>query len=737
MAGTITYNADSTKFDLDYIFTTTSGGTVFSANLKDETAFDLFSDTAVVDDAIYFGVARSYPYLPQSDLYLNIGTALSAVGLTITWEYWCKINYSYIGQKVDAKYSVSGAWVEMDSLGDDASNFTTTGETAVRFPWQLYQNYNVTVNGIANVWWVRARISALTSISEGGATQTEKIQTNDGIIYPVDYEEGSPCTFQTISEYLATNFTYLEPTHMGSCLYHFSAFGLSIPHGCYFETKHDLVEFGNCYSSSSRWYLGDKCTAGEKNGPNMGENGSCFEIYGGNNAYPLTGWYGNAYGSTFNSRLDNGNCGYGFVWGEIIDCSWEGCPGTNAYGVIHNVKRRSGGTMINSSQETLDSENNQLLCLTNKWGNFYSSLPPNQKKWYNYQFQFVDDYTGIFLADYAGGSGSVWELYDCTNLPFLRNDETGTNGHPYWTYYYPYGNYTSSTYYYPDYVYFYKDSDSSFTDYTSSWQVASGTTIPVNGEVGDCLYWLAHYNASYPGEMIYFDIPAGQTTNDYEYVYEFYYDGAWRNIADWWYREDLGYAEGRLLDKTDNLTKSGFVYMINKTTTGLVTINGINDYWTRMRIVTKGTGSPAIDGIRPMQSSGVSDRSWKMFYSFTYNILDEAGLPIQGATVVVQNKNGETVVTETTDASGDTTKAYALLRDIVYDPENFEQGDITLANLTYYNDRVETTYGPFDIYISKTGYQTYHQKKDITAKVEETVTLKLFPTATYLIDINP
>ena len=87
MAGTITYNADSTKKDLNYIFTATSGGTVFSANQKDSTAFDIFSDSAVVDDAIYFGITRSNPYLPISDLYFNIGTALVATSITITWEY--------------------------------------------------------------------------------------------------------------------------------------------------------------------------------------------------------------------------------------------------------------------------------------------------------------------------------------------------------------------------------------------------------------------------------------------------------------------------------------------------------------------------------------------------------------------------------------------------------------------------------------------------------------------------
>ena len=64
----ITYNAAGTRIDLTHLFRATSGGTVFSANLNTTAAFDLFDDTAVANDAIYFGVTNKN----FSDLYFAV-----------------------------------------------------------------------------------------------------------------------------------------------------------------------------------------------------------------------------------------------------------------------------------------------------------------------------------------------------------------------------------------------------------------------------------------------------------------------------------------------------------------------------------------------------------------------------------------------------------------------------------------------------------------------------------------
>jgi len=58
----ITYQTDA--ITISYIYRATSGGTVFSSNLNATAAFDYFDDTAVVGDAIYFGVA-AYGHLSR------------------------------------------------------------------------------------------------------------------------------------------------------------------------------------------------------------------------------------------------------------------------------------------------------------------------------------------------------------------------------------------------------------------------------------------------------------------------------------------------------------------------------------------------------------------------------------------------------------------------------------------------------------------------------------------------
>ena len=77
----ITYNATVTT--CSNIYTTTSGGTVFSSNLNASTAFNYFSNTAVVNDAIYFLVAST----AFSNLTFNVGTAMAGTGITLVWEY--------------------------------------------------------------------------------------------------------------------------------------------------------------------------------------------------------------------------------------------------------------------------------------------------------------------------------------------------------------------------------------------------------------------------------------------------------------------------------------------------------------------------------------------------------------------------------------------------------------------------------------------------------------------------
>ena len=69
------------------IWFTTGGGVSFSANYRDSSSFDYFSDTAQVDDAIYFGAGEAGRF-KWKDLTLYVGTALAGTGITLAWEYY-------------------------------------------------------------------------------------------------------------------------------------------------------------------------------------------------------------------------------------------------------------------------------------------------------------------------------------------------------------------------------------------------------------------------------------------------------------------------------------------------------------------------------------------------------------------------------------------------------------------------------------------------------------------------
>lgn len=121
MALTITYNATH-NIALTYIFRATAGGTVFSSNLAASTSFDLFDDTAVANDAIYFALAAFYSGL--SDLKINIGTALAGTDVVLVWEY---TRYKNVSPYYE--------WVTIPNLIDNSNNFTLTGERIIEFPY--------------------------------------------------------------------------------------------------------------------------------------------------------------------------------------------------------------------------------------------------------------------------------------------------------------------------------------------------------------------------------------------------------------------------------------------------------------------------------------------------------------------------------------------------------------------------------------------------------------------------
>ena len=208
---------------------------------------------------------------------------------------------------------------------------------------------------------------------------------------------------------------------------------------------------------------------------------------------------------------------------------------------------------------------------------------------------------------------------------------------------------------------------------------------------------------------------------------------------------------------------------------------------------TEDNGNPAIGW-------GVTgyDSTIQLWNSYLLEVLDEGGNPIENASIIIKDKNGNAITdfagktSYTTDASGslfsekititgatsttiiDSSKSWTTDEWLGYnvyiatgDGKNQKAKilsntateltitepflvtpdvddlvgiimEVKTTNITHdpdgsTYDSLYESYGPFDIYISKTGYQTYHSKKDITAKVEETVTLK---TSILMLDDN-
>ncbi|MHA2313323.1 MAG: hypothetical protein ACXADF_17690 [Candidatus Thorarchaeota archaeon] len=102
---------------------------------------EILPATPAVNDAFYIGMD-----LPLPAIKLNIGTA--GVGTwTITWEY-------YDGS----------SWTALSGVIDDTTGFTVAGSEIVS--WTIPPDWaTTTVNSIADLYWVRGRVSAYTNVN--------------------------------------------------------------------------------------------------------------------------------------------------------------------------------------------------------------------------------------------------------------------------------------------------------------------------------------------------------------------------------------------------------------------------------------------------------------------------------------------------------------------------------------------------------------------------------------------
>ena len=135
----------------------------FSSNLVNAaTPHDLFPDPAGSGDITYFGVQSggALPYGPFDNLALFIETGGEG-SYTVTWEYW------------------NGAWVTLtvtDNTTLGSLVFGSEGFSSVH--WIVPDDWATTaVNGITG-YWVRARISAFTSMTAVPQQGTRNVYTS-------------------------------------------------------------------------------------------------------------------------------------------------------------------------------------------------------------------------------------------------------------------------------------------------------------------------------------------------------------------------------------------------------------------------------------------------------------------------------------------------------------------------------------------------------------------------------
>lgn len=137
------YSLESIRaLTFDYIYNFTASGSVFSANLFNESSFNIMGATNTVGDMIYYGADVQF-----DAVYHYIQTAIVDSGATRVMEYWNGSAWTSI-----VGLTNSGT---LATVGFISSTWTIGSQTG----W-----VKTTVNGV-NAYWVRRRLSAGTVTS--------------------------------------------------------------------------------------------------------------------------------------------------------------------------------------------------------------------------------------------------------------------------------------------------------------------------------------------------------------------------------------------------------------------------------------------------------------------------------------------------------------------------------------------------------------------------------------------
>lgn len=650
MPATITYNTASNT--PAYIFRATGGGTVFSANLAGNAAFDYFVDAPTVGDALYFSgngiLAR------MSNLDLTVGTAMAGTGITLVWEYRGK----------------DGNWHLLHNFTDGTAGFTVTGK--LKFPTQEGANVG-NVNGIAAYHWIRCRLAAFTTFTEGGANITNTPKISDGMVTVSGTTDASPATWTELYNWLVTNAPETEPTKIGNSCFWFKNMQLTI-NSRLTSTNENIILGNICgYSGYLLYYL----TMGQTSGTNGYVNPShlFFSVYSGGASFSFSA-NANLYGMSINKHEFNYRDTGTSIGTQVIGTSSSGnykyvssnvANGYFADATLKNVFYT--GQLILSGVPTNLPTGINIVASTSAPLLYYANNCDLSDVTYEAPSESVGYLNQLSRSYIFNLINPSPKLYDQVSVPVGVSRGGVTAG---------YSNISTCV--------FYDSATTTFTNYTTQANDATAGDVPLGTNVGDILY-LRNSSVSNGINTPVFKFTVPSQTNNYTYAIEYYSGTSWKAVDKLW-------------DRTANFTSSDKeLYFAYYSTWSSTTINGTAGLWLRIRITATGTGTPKISRIQNRLETGVSE--WNLYEKYTTNlkVIDNNNNAISGAVITIKDSTGAAISGSpfTTAADGTITAQDILRRRYYFDPINAYTNYAQVA----YDDK-----NPYTISVSKANYQT-------------------------------
>ena len=664
------------------IYRATSGGTIFSSNLVTSTNFDLFDDTSVVDDAIYFtrGNNASIPF----GLRFNIGTALSATSIELVWEYY----------KFADGYGGARSWEPIEDLLDNTNSFQTTGSNSVRFPAQ-WQPVSVSINGSSSAcMWVRVRIKSVTGLTEGGANTTDRIKYGGAKITASssDYDTDKT-SFEEIYQWMRTNQPHINIQKLDDGrTYDFRKISGNILSILVSKREKILLGQNSLDNNGCAGWTFSRLKAGTRQG-NRGINGSDLIVFGASNsgAISFSSDACELYGSNILSggvgKIYGRYPGYCRMPGTYVDCILEisptFTPDTKEY---TNVKINGQFVIFVGMPNTIF---NNFTYVANTVYMFYVPGLIDNTLIRGLDWSFAPASSHIlfyFYRDFYRIQAEIKLLDPVTPLPEYSSTMQVTN----------------LSYYNPinlSKVFYYNSTSGTYTDYTTEASSTTTDDVPLSGEVGDMFYFGQNSGAYNYGTI---DLETSMLSNDYEYKIEFY------NTTNQWVEAQY------VQDTTNGFGNQGkIIFPVSTKISQMkqIAVNGSTLYWIRLTITAKGTGTPTATRIRTFYQRGFGPWTIKEAYSVNLNIIDTEGDKIEGATVTLVDSNNDEVWSVLTDSNGDIEEQEILSRELHCD-----------ISEPYYTK--DTRYSNYRLEISCNGYESMIIPIDTPSKINQTIVLK-------------